>query len=321
MNHLLLLLSRWLQYTSALLPCGCWLLDRLMAPPLRCRPWSSAIWRRLMRRALAASLAVALVSGGMWLACVTVSISGMPAGQALRPAVLSLVWHHTHFGHLWQMRLYVWLALASASTGTLALPGEAIRNVLAWAALLLAAAFAGSLAWAGHGTTGATPADRQWHLAADVAHLAVVGIWPLGLLPFFLALRQLRRSVEAEKRRIMAAMTARFSLISIGAVCLLLASGIIDSLMLVGTWENLFASNYGRLLVVKILLFAVMVAIGAVNLTRLRTRLQRTAATADEANYAVVAKRLQRNVAIELALAAVVMGIVAVLGIMAPPVH
>ena len=72
---------------------------------------------------------------------------------------------------------------------------------------------------------------------------------------------------------------------------------------------------------VKILLFAVMVAIGAVNLTRLRTRLQRTAATADEANYAVVAKRLQRNVAIELALAAVVMGIVAVLGIMAPPVH
>ncbi|MGC8551716.1 MAG: CopD family protein [Phycisphaerae bacterium] len=321
MNHLLLLLSRWLQFASALLPCGCWLLDRLMAPPLRCQPWSSIIWRRLMSRELAASLAVALVSGGMWLACVTISISGMPAGQALRPAVLSLVWHHTHFGHLWQLRLYLWLALAGASAAALALPNEPIRKVLAWLALLLATAFAGSLAWAGHGITGATPAGRQWHLAADVAHLAIVGIWPLGLLPFVLALRHLRRSVEAEKWRLMAAMTARFSLISIGAVCLLLASGIIDSLMLVGTWHNLFTSDYGRLLMVKILLFAVMVAIGAVNLTRLRTRLQQTAITADEANYAVAARRLQRNVTIEIALAAMVLGIVAVLGIMAPPMH
>ncbi|NNM84341.1 MAG: hypothetical protein HKL96_01085 [Phycisphaerales bacterium] len=321
MNHLLLLLSRWLHFASALLPCGCWLLDWLMAPPLRGQPWSCAIWKRLMRRELAASLAVALVSGGMWLACVTVSISGLPAEQALRPAVLSLVWHHTHFGQLWQMRLYLWLALAGASAAALALPNEAIRKVLAWLALLLATAFAGSLAWAGHGITGTTPAGRQWHLAADVAHLAVVGIWPLGLLPFVLALRQLRRSAEAQRWRVMAVMTARFSLISIGAVCLLLASGIIDSLMLVGTWHNLLASNYGRLLIIKIAIFAMMVAIGAVNLTRLRTRLQRAAITADEAIYAVVARRLQRNVAIEIALAAVVLGIVAVLGVIAPPVH
>ena len=72
--------------------------------------------------------------------------------------------------------------------------GHEFRAKLIWIELFLSGCLLGSLAWAGHGQEG-QPAGL--HLLADVLHLLVAGIWPAGLLPFFLLLRKMRQKSES----------------------------------------------------------------------------------------------------------------------------
>jgi putative copper resistance protein D len=167
----------------------------------------------------------------------------------------------------------------------------------------LAIALTGSLAWSGHGA--ATPGHiGELHLAADIVHLIASGLWVAALLPFAMVLHFASRGGMSPHGA--SEITRRFSNLATFSVAAILLTGIVNSWVLVGNVSRLTADLYGRLLLAKVGLFAVMLAIAAFNRFGLTPRLTR--------DVSRTARRLAVNSFLELALGMAVLAIVAVLG-------
>jgi len=283
-----LIAARAVHFGACLLAFNVWVFDRFIIVPA-----AVAQWRPIARWLLAVALAAAALSGAWWFAELAVGMSG----QALEMNIVSLVWKQTHFGQLWQLRLFFFcLAVLSVLLSR--------WTNFRWLALIASGLLLGSLAWAGHGRTD------QWtttHLLADTVHLLTAGCWPIGLLPFWLMLHRLKRSADIAP---LFQLTVRFSAMSLGAVGLLTATGLVNACVLLGSVSYLWQTTYGRVLLVKISVFSVMVGIGAVNLLHLKPRLgsgDRRAAT-----------WLGLNVMAEILLTIVVIAVVALLGLLPP---
>src|SRR6185437_16110950 len=111
------------------------------------------------------------------------------------------------------------------------------------------------------------------------------------------------------------ASTRRFSLLGIASVATLLATGIVNSWFLVGGIPGLLGTRYGRLLLVKLLLFAAMVGVAAVNRQRLTPQLNGSVAPA------AALGRLCRNALIETTLGLGILLVVGALGTEPPGAH
>ena len=97
-------------------------------------------------------------------------------------------------------------------------------------------------------------------IATDVLHVAVGAVWLGGLTGLALSLRAL-----AGRSRAAAETLARFSGLAAGLLTLLVASGSLMAWRIIGSWEDLFGTTYGRLLIVKVMIAALAVAIAAWN--------------------------------------------------------
>ena len=313
----LFVLIRALHFCACLLAFGLCVFDRMIAVPVASSGTSGlgTRWNRIVRRWLWISLAVALLTGFLWFLEVTVVMSGFSPFQALKPKVLAVVWNQTLFGWVWQWRLYCWAAAAIVARLLSWKRSEPqFHGWLLWPALLFTGLLTASLAWAGHGLIGSS-----WHRAADVLHLLAAACWPCGLLPFLLMLRATRVMPPLERQAYVWAMARRFSNMSVFCVALLLATGIINGFVLVGSFSALMASGYGLLLLAKIFLFCVVVIIGAVN--RLSLNIPAANALSDSTPATdKLFRRLPVNVALELAFAGIIMLIVGLLGLLSPPV-
>ena len=207
--------------------------------------------------------AAALVSGTGWLAFVAIAMSGLSPLRALQGSALHLVWSQTHFGRLWQLRALFWLAASASLMLHLKIPSRSAdvssrdgqASPLLWAGGIFACGLVASLAWAGHGQTGPWPSV---HLGCDVLHLLISAIWPAGLLPFAVLLMHLRAQHSPDRETIHT-LTRRFSAVSLIGVALLACSGVVSSWPLVGAIENLWLTNYGRVLLLKLCLVALMI--------------------------------------------------------------
>jgi putative copper resistance protein D len=94
-----------------------------------------------------------------------------------------------------------------------------------------------------------------------------------------------------------------------------LITGLVNAFYLVGSVAALLDTDYGRLLAVKVALFVVMVAIAAINRFRLTPELVPDATLAPARQ---VLRRLRRNAVVEIVLGAVIIAIVAKLGVTPP---
>lgn len=260
------------------------------------------------------SLAFCLLSGAAWFVLTAASMSGQPLAQIYAQDVLWTVLSQTVFGNDWLLRLVFGCGLAATFVALFSARGSA-SLWLKIAAALFAAAFVGSLAWAGH-AIGAEGAEGIVHPAADVLHLAAAAAWAGALAPLALLLAMTGKDANA----LGAARTAtlRFSTLGIASVAALLVSGIVNTWYLAGSVAALTQTQYGHLLLIKIAVFFAMVGVAAVNRLRLTPRLVADAqpATAHRARRA-----LCRNAAVEATLGAAVIAIVAVLGTLPPGSH
>ena len=267
-------------------------------------------WQMRIRFFNLVLLPIILLSGFAWFALVAMAMSG----QSLHAGILKTVWSQTQFGTVWKLRLSLGgAAVITAMFFHFSGPSAAFKRFLIWSQLFFSGALLGSLAWAGHGQETST-----WHLFADVLHLIAAGFWPTGLLPLVLLLRKLRQTSDPVHWYFLAAIVRRFSALSLGSVTLLAATGFINSWFLAGSFSNLIDQAYGRWLFAKIILFCFAVAIGAVNLLRLKPRLLLENSRAQNPETTVA--RLQSNVQMELALGVAIVIVVAILGIL-PPAH
>jgi putative copper resistance protein D len=259
-------------------------------------------------------LALAAISGAAWLVLTAAAMSEQPEAQIFGDGVLWTVLSQTTFGRAWLVRLVLGCALA-ATLPSLLSPRDHKSPWLNITAVILAAAFAGALAWSGH-AAGGLGDEAVVHPAADVLHLIAAAAWVGALLPLIV----LFAAAGADDGSLPMARTAtvRFSILGIVSVGTLLVTGIVNTYYLAGSVPALLHTDYGRLLLIKIALFLAMVAIAAVNRFRLTPQLLQDASIAASRD---ALRQLRRNAAIETLAGAIIIAIVAALGTMPPGIH
>jgi putative copper resistance protein D len=313
-----LLYARAIHFAATLLVAGVIMFVVFVAAPAwRGAAGNSGVAIRVRRRlAIIAwiGLALALISGMAWLVLTAAAMSDSPAAHVFGDGVLWTVVSQTTFGRDWLVRFILACALA-ATLPSLLSPRDRKTHWIEAAAAILAAAFAGALAWSGH-AAGGLGDEAIIHPATDVLHLIAAAAWVGALSPLIV----LFTAAGADDASLAMARTAttRFSILGIASVGTLLATGIINTFYLAGSVPALLHTDYGRLLLIKIALFLAMVAIAAVN------RLLLTPQLLQEANIAAsrnALRRLRRNAAIEVLAGATVIAIVAALGTMPPAIH
>jgi putative copper resistance protein D len=271
-------------------------------PVLRAQPTAAVAFRD---HALAVSwlgLVAAMISGAIWLLLQAALMSDLPLGDALTGDVLWSVATDTQFGQVTILRAGIAMGLAACLVCDRAIIGQRLG-------LLLALAFAASLAWTGH--AGATSgAEGYLHLAADTLHLVAAAAWIGSLVPFALLLVTACRSKSISFARDMVERFSRLGVVSVAALAL---TGLINTVILVGSLRALAATAYGQLLLFKLALFAAMLTLASINRTILTPRL---------ATSEIGALRwLARNSAVEFALGLAIFAVVGLLGVLHPAIH
>ena len=253
-------------------------------------------------------LAVTLASGLTWLLLEASSMSGLPLREATTSQVLLTVVQHTQFGWICKIRLALVLVLALCLTLERLAPFR-------WAALVAALALTAAIAWTGH----AASTMGKWgllHLSADVLHLVAGAAWIGGLVALVRLLAETRR--EPALMPFARSAIRRFSMLGILSVGTLLLSGTVNAWMLGGSFRAIAVTDYGRLLLLKITLFAVMVAIAAINRLWLAPKLEADAPREPQLGIPV---QLERNSLIEIGLGLIIFALVGVLGTLDPAIH
>lgn len=189
-------------------------------------------------------------------------------------------------------------------------PGAMLTVAVTASALALA-----SLAWTGHGGMDSGVGGFV-HAAADVVHLLAAGAWLGGLLALTLLL--LRSPATASHLAFTHRSLARFATVGTTVVTLIVLTGLINSWLLIGIdrLPTLWTSLYGRLLLVKLALFAGMLALAASNRFRLTPALGRVLDAPDPTKQL---SSLRISLAFESASALAILAIVAWLGTLEPP--
>ena len=312
-----LVIVRDLHLASTVIVAGIFFFDLLIASPLwRTIPLAGAARKSFQSASgwvLWLSLALSIASALAWLCLLSMRIGGKGFGDVITDGTVWLVLSRTQFGLAWQIRLLfggllaALLWLRSASQGRFA-------NGLAILAALLASAYIGSLAFAGHGAEG-LGAGQDIHLAADFLHLIAAGLWLGALVPLVLLLVYLARLREDGWALAAARAGSRFSTLGILAVGVLLVSGTVNAAFLLGGMHSLIDTEYGRLLLLKIALFAAMVSLAGINRQYLLPRLCNGGGT-DQPSATV--RKLVRSALVEIALGLAIVCIIGLLGIMPP---
>lgn len=264
---------------------------------------------RLPSALLAAS---GILLAGLELGVMAASMSGVPLAQVER-ASIDILLNETTVGVAIKFRLAV-LALILAFV---AIPVRATGFQRRIVSVLGGTAIA-TLAWSGHAaaTEGAL---GLLHRGADILHLLAAGAW-LGAI-VALGWRMVRVGRPGahtdELRRAQRAMSD-FAIAGTVIVGLIVATGVINSLILIPPSQllSLPASLYGRLLIIKLALFLVMLALASANRFRLTPDLE--AAIGSTSHVGAVAA-LRRSLAIEAGAALAILALVAWLGTLAPP--
>jgi putative copper resistance protein D len=254
-------------------------------------------------------LAIALLSGVVWFLLQAVSMSGLPLSEAMTSRVLSTVLNRTQFGLVAEIRI----ALAIVVAACLAYHRVPLTEWLAPAAAL---GLTAAIAWTGH--AGSTPGEAgMLHLAADALHLLAASVWIGGLVSLVLALAAIRHRQAVVSASLAWDATRRFSTLGIVSVVILAATGTVNAWIMVGSFHALVTTEYGRLLMLKLVVFATMLVLALVNRFWLTPRL---AVSSGELPLETL-HQLTRNSSIEIILGFAVFVIVGVLGTLHPAIH
>lgn len=248
------------------------------------------------RHAAAWSIAVLLASALAWIALEAISMSGLPAREALSPGTLATVIGKTQFGRVWLARIVVCLALVAVLAASRRPGATAAGGLLS--ALLLAA-----LAAMGHGGSGRGAAGAL-HFGIDAAHLLAAGAWLGALPPLVIALRSAGTAAASEAA---SEAARRFSTLGVVSMLVIVASGVANACYMLSGFPALVESAYGRWLLAKLALFAAILGTAAVNRWWLTPRRE--------------LRDIARNAIAECILGFAIVAIVGELGIMIPGPH
>jgi copper transport protein len=255
-------------------------------------------------------LGLALAAASVGLAAMTMAAradAGVPMGDMLSSTT----------GHWLLWRAATLAAAAGAAWSLVARrppepPGSETappaRPAATWALVVLGGAGAAGMlvhALAGH---AAGPSSlRLLNLGAQWTHLLAVGVW-IGGLAWLLAALWARGAAFSTRD-----VVVRFSKLAGISLAVVVLTGVARTVDELGGWRRLADSGFGRALDLKLVLFAGLVALGALNRYRILPLFS-------AGSRRRAAARLRRSVGAELSLAAAVLAAAALLSQLAPGV-
>lgn len=234
---------------------------------------------RPLLRGMAVTGALLSVAG---LVLMTRAMSGETQLAALWPH-LQMMLLDTDVGLAWVLRMTA-LAIVVIRPGL-------------WPASLAGAIALASLAWSGHGAMDEGWL-RFWHFLSDILHLLAAGAW-LGALLALVLMASGR--IGDTRLRLLAGAVKRFEWVGAVIVLTVSVTGVMNYLFIVGPrLDGVLFGTYGQLLTIKVLAFAVMLVLAALNRFHLGPSLQQSLR---DGQHLIAANALRRSVVMELALA------------------
>ena len=302
---------RWLSWAGLALLGGAWMLLTVWPQGRDDRRARGIVWSGWGAAVLGAVLEL-LVQGPY--------AAGNGLSALLRPALLDATLH-SDYGQFHCARLLL-LGVLGVLLGLALQPGrERARHEDAVWPLAVGIAFTFSAT--GHAET----TNPSWlSLALDTAHLTAMATWVGGLAIVVAALLPRRDPDE------LAATLPTFSRAAFTAVVVLAVTGTYAALRGVGSWRALFGTEYGLLVIAKVVLFGGLLAVGNLSRQLVQRRARRplvayamtddvldddpvhlTESVVHERTDDVDTERLRRSVLVEIALAGIVLAATAVL--------
>ena len=219
-------------------------------------------------------------------------------GDALDLPTLGAVLFETRAGTAWQAQAVAALLLA----GTLVAPARSRSALTAVASGLLLATLA---------LTGHAAMHGGWlgtgHRLNDVVHVLAGGAWVGALVPLLPILAALGNSPQ---RRDAGVALRRFSSVGHAVVALVIATGVVNTALILGRWPTTLSSPYQALLDAKLAVALLMTTLAVVNRYGLVPRI------AASPSRAIRAIRL--GTMVEIGLGAAAVGCVSVFGLLEP---
>jgi copper transport protein len=253
-----------------------------------------------------------------WGVGVLVALAAQVAALGIGWGAVGTLLADTRWGEAW-----IALAVLSVLTDVIAIvvrrrealldPGAGRTVALALPAAIGVVALAAS----GHAGTGT---DAGLGTAFDALHAWATAAWLGGLAMLaVLAVPLLRSLGRADRVHLGAAVIVRFSSLAVAAVVVLVVTGVYRALAELPSFDALWTTSYGVVLLVKLGIFVLMLALAAWNRFTLHPRLERDALGIASGGTPALAA-LRASIRAEVVLAAVVMVAVAVLVSIPPPV-
>jgi putative copper resistance protein D len=247
---------------------------------------------RPMLRGMALFGALLSVAG---LVLMTRAMSGETEFAALWPH-LQMMLFETDVGLAWAVRMFALVVV-------MIWPGL-------WLASMAGALALASLAWSGHGAM-----DGAWHLLSDILHLLAAGAW-MGAMLALILMSRLDALFSEARIRSLADAVKRFEGVGAAIVLILSVTGVANYLFIVGPQlGDMLLRTYGMLLAIKVVLFAGMLVLAALNRFHLGPLLEQSLRAGQ---HQVAANALRRSVLFELVIALLIVGLVAWLGTLGP---
>ncbi|WP_137752757.1 copper homeostasis membrane protein CopD [Sphingopyxis sp. L1A2A] len=248
------------------------------------------------------------------MALLTASMQGVGV-LAIDPEMFLTMVRETDVGTAWLVRMFA-LLVAGAASFWLG------RNPVAAASVLSVAGSAGlaTLVWSGH--AGASEGIvGTVHRANDAIHMIAAAVW-FGAIAAFLLLLRPGDPPGTERLALAARSLDQFARVGTLCVLVIAATGLVNSQIIIGV-ENVgrsIVSPYGQLLVAKLILFAAMLALAAVNRWRLTPALQASVASPDEigADSSLAVSAMRRSLVLEASAGLAILALVAWFGTLEP---
>src|SRR5713226_3858666 len=224
------------------------------------------------------------------------TVTGGNVANAFAPSLLAGLVTSGRFGTFWVMRVIVIVLALRLSLYQVqlyrsrrSLP-RLVNTVLPWANLLLGLALFIAMTMSSHASavTGNTGVIA---LVVDWLHLVAAALWVGGMFSIATSyLPVLRGRPVAERARSLVTVLPYYSPWALAGVGIMAVTGPLSATIELNSWGQLFATAYGRTLVVKVLLVVALLLTSAVHVFSLRPRLRKEAS-----KYAYAASRLQAH--------------------------
>lgn len=239
---------RWIVFASLALLIGVIAFGVLVLPSGRAARWTRRfVWAGWI--GLAASTVLGLLLYGPY-------VAGLGLGDMFSTSLLGDTLDQ-RLGTVWAIRLGLLLLALPVVLAFLRRDGDEPRRLGGWwapAAVVLGVLLAATPGLSGHASSG------DWQTAAEITdtiHVLGMAVWLGGLVAVAAVLLPKRTAAELH------ATLPRWSRLAMVCVIAIVATGAFQTWRQVGGLDALRTTDYGRILIVKLVLFAVIMVLAA----------------------------------------------------------